>query len=301
MSYIQFAMEGLRHQLSQGAGGWSVEPGDRYAYYKLVDSVLPPATDKDGHEKDFFDGIDTSLHSLSSGFDAAGAKELARIESNVSQAAASAEKDPGSAAAPLLSVIDSLSRLENQVRSGDQKQGLLTRLREKERQARIALNLALNLSLQASLVSPPGSTAPPAPGQDPAGRDFPGQKFTVRVKLHNGSTHPVQLRSLFLEGQVNDSQAREHIPPLRPGQDYQTDFQVDLPANTPPTRPALHRNDPERDGVYTVDQPQYQTLPFPPPPFRVSAHYDVPELAARLGAPPQELRRSCLKFRRRCW
>ena len=41
MSYIQFAMEGLRHQLSQGAGGWSVEPGDRYTYYKLVDSVLP--------------------------------------------------------------------------------------------------------------------------------------------------------------------------------------------------------------------------------------------------------------------
>ena len=37
------------------------------------------------------------------------------------------------------------------------------RLREKESQARTALNLALNLSLQASLVSPPGSTTPPAP------------------------------------------------------------------------------------------------------------------------------------------
>ena len=66
MSYIQFAMEGLRHQLSQGAGGWSVEPGDRFTYYKLVDSVVPPATDKDGHEKDFFDGIDTSLPGLAS-------------------------------------------------------------------------------------------------------------------------------------------------------------------------------------------------------------------------------------------
>ena len=64
MSYIQFAMEGLRHQLSQGAGGWSVEPGDRFTYYKLLDSVVPPATDKDGHEKNFFDGIDTSLQGL---------------------------------------------------------------------------------------------------------------------------------------------------------------------------------------------------------------------------------------------
>src|SRR5262249_54246756 len=34
-SYIQFAMKGLKHQLSQGAGGWSVEPGDRFTFYKL--------------------------------------------------------------------------------------------------------------------------------------------------------------------------------------------------------------------------------------------------------------------------
>jgi len=134
--------------------------------------------------------------------------------------------------------------------------------------------------LQATLVSPQGSTTP-APGEDPLAAISPGQKFTVRVKLHNGSTHPVQLRSLFLEGQVTDSEARERIPPLEPGKDYQTDFQVVLPPNTPPTRPALHRNDPERDGVYTVNEPKYQTLPFPPPPFRVSLRYDVPDLALR--------------------
>jgi LmbE family N-acetylglucosaminyl deacetylase len=284
MSYIQFAMEGLRHQLSQGAGGWSVEPGDRYTYYKLVDSVLPSATDKDGHEKDFFDGIDTSLQSLSSGFDAAGTKELAKIQNNVEAAARAAETDPGSVATPLLSVIESLSNLENRVRAGDQKQDLLGRLREKKSQARIALNLALNLSLQASLVSPTASSAPLTPGEDPLAAISPGQKISVRVKLHNGSKHPVQLRSLFLEGQVNDSAAKEHVPPLRPGQDYETDFHLELPPNTSPTRPALHRNDPERDGVYTLDQLQYQTLPFPPPPFRVSAHYDVPDLDSRTRA-----------------
>jgi LmbE family N-acetylglucosaminyl deacetylase len=63
-SYIQFALDGLRHQLSQGAGGWSVEPGDRFTFYKLVDSVKPPTLDKNGHEQDFFDGIDTSLVGL---------------------------------------------------------------------------------------------------------------------------------------------------------------------------------------------------------------------------------------------
>jgi LmbE family N-acetylglucosaminyl deacetylase len=281
MSYVQFAMEGLRHQLSQGAGGWSVEPGDRFTYYKLLDSVVPPATDKDGHEKDFFDGINTSLQGLSSGFDAAGAKELAQIQNSLDQAAKSAEKDPGSAAAPLLSVIESLGRLENQAHKGGHNEELLFRLQEKSSQARMALNLALNLSLQVSLDSPGGSSRQPASGQDPLAAISPGQKFTVKVNLHNRSTHPLQLRSLFLEGQVDDSEAKQRIPPLQPGQDYQTDFQVQLPAGTPPTRPALHRNDPERDSVYIVDDPRYQTSPFPPPPFRVSVQYDLPNLASR--------------------
>ncbi|MGA8313549.1 MAG: PIG-L family deacetylase, partial [Terriglobales bacterium] len=229
MSYIQFAMEGLRHQLSQGAGGWSVEPGDRYTYYKLVDSVLPPTTDKAGHEKDFFDGIDTSLTGLSSGLNPAAATELAKIARNVTEAAKDAETDPGSAAAPLLSVIESLSNLENQVENGDRKQELLIRLREKEKQARAALNLALNLSVQASLVAPAGSGGQLQPGQDPLAAISPGQKFTVKVALHNGSEHPLQLRELSVEGQVKGSRSKDHLSLVQPGQNYQTDFQLELP------------------------------------------------------------------------
>ncbi|MGA9800033.1 MAG: PIG-L family deacetylase, partial [Terriglobales bacterium] len=135
MSYIQFAMEGLRHQLSQGAGGWSVEPGDRFTYYKLVDSVIPPATDNDGHEKDFFDGIDTSLGTLISPSDPPARKELAEVEANIAQAAKDAEKDPGSAAVPLSLVVESLGRLESRLR-GSNNQDQLARLQEKESQAR---------------------------------------------------------------------------------------------------------------------------------------------------------------------
>ena len=54
-SYIQFAMQGLRHQLSQGAGAWTVDPGDRFSFYKLVDSALPNY--KADKEQDFWDGI----------------------------------------------------------------------------------------------------------------------------------------------------------------------------------------------------------------------------------------------------
>jgi len=281
MSYIQFSMEGLRHQLSQGAGGWSVEPGDRYTHYKLEDSVLPRAADKDGHEKDFFDGIDTSLQGLASGFDPAGVRDLANMSSKVAEATKDVDKDPSSAAAPLLSVIETLSRLEDEPRNGGHKQDLLVRLQEKEQQARTALNLALNLSLQAVLVSPETSGGQAQPGYDPLAAISPGQKFTVRVKFHNGSAYSLQLRSLVLESQV-----KEHIPPVAAGQDYQTDFQLQLPETAVPTRPALHRNDPERDAIYSVDEPKYQTVAFPPSPFRVIVHFDVPELAARTRDDP---------------
>ncbi|HVR27616.1 MAG TPA: PIG-L family deacetylase, partial [Candidatus Polarisedimenticolia bacterium] len=40
-SYVQFAMQGLRHQLSQGSANWTVDPGDRFTFYKLADSVEP--------------------------------------------------------------------------------------------------------------------------------------------------------------------------------------------------------------------------------------------------------------------
>src|SRR3989442_13271853 len=39
-SYIPFAMKGLRHQLSQGSGSWTVEPGDGFTHYKLVASAV---------------------------------------------------------------------------------------------------------------------------------------------------------------------------------------------------------------------------------------------------------------------
>ena len=86
MSYVQFAVEGLRHQESQGLGGISVPKGDRFAFYKLVDSVVESPKDKDGHEQDFFDGIDTTL--VGAGVTAGGGRE----ESSV--AARRAQRDP---------------------------------------------------------------------------------------------------------------------------------------------------------------------------------------------------------------
>ncbi len=69
-SYVQFAIEGLRHQQSQALGGVSIPKGDRFAYYKLVDSVVESPKDKDGHEQDFFDG--DRYHAAGAGVEARG-------------------------------------------------------------------------------------------------------------------------------------------------------------------------------------------------------------------------------------
>src|SRR5712691_5895110 len=107
MSYVQFAInEGLRHQLSQGAGGWTVDPGDRFAFYKLADSVVESKKDKDGHEQDLFDGIDTSLPGLVSRLVAEEGKvpwlkpALEKIASEVQKATEAGTKNPIDAAEP---------------------------------------------------------------------------------------------------------------------------------------------------------------------------------------------------------
>src|ERR1700735_4990361 len=121
-SYVQFAMQGLRHQLSQGAANWNLDPGDRYTFYKLVDSVEPAKRDKDGHEKDFFDGIDTSLPGLAARLGTEESKvpqlrhELTEIAGKVAEASTYAKKDDGSAAAaPLLEVVAEVKQLAAEV------------------------------------------------------------------------------------------------------------------------------------------------------------------------------------------
>ncbi len=281
MSYVQFAMEGLRHQLSQGAGGWTVEPGDRFTYYKLVDSVLPPATDKDGYEKDFFDGINTSLPGLASRLGDEEKKVpqlragLVEIAGQLKQAAQSGT-DPNDTVRPLLAALDSLGHFvgQNNDLSASARQDLVARLQEKEEHIQAALNLALNASMEATAIIPGD-----IPNQQNSLAISPGQKFDVHAKFHNGSKHPLSIKDIILDG-ITPAAVKEPDRVLQPGSDYETNFQVQLPSNFPVTRPAVHRNDPERDSVYVVDEPQYATLPFPPPPFRVIAHYDVPDLAS---------------------
>ncbi len=122
-SYVKFAWKGLQHQLSQGAGGWTLSEGRRTSYYKLIDSALPGTRVSATHEKDFFDGIDTSLPSLSSrlGPDAKEVPwlriQLEEIAKAVEEASAAVEKNPQSSGKPLLRGLTLTSDIGRQTRS----------------------------------------------------------------------------------------------------------------------------------------------------------------------------------------
>ena len=297
MSYAQFALEGLRHQQSQGVGTFSIDPGPRYTFYKLVDSVVPPAVDKDGHEQDFFDGIDTSLPGLASRLGAEESKApwlrpaLTDVAKNVQDATQRSEKEPSDAAGPLLVALQNLDSLSSRVDgseiSSPLKKDLLEILGEKQQQLQTAANLAMGISVEATVAPQSGS---PTPKEDEALTIVsPGQKFLVRVKFHNGSKYKLVLDQIRLDApqkwarQVDE----EVVLVVGPGKDQYANFVVQIPANAADarfyTRPYWHRSDPETESINTIDDQRYLTLPFSPPPFHATVHYHTHRSALDLS------------------
>ena len=187
MSYSQFAIEGLRHQESQGLGDLKLPTGPRFAFYKLIDSVLPNAKDASGHEKDLFDGIDTSLPALPAKLGEEDKvpwlkPELAKLADHLKDSIGDLSDD----VEQFGSVVD---RIDQSNLSPDDKSALLQSVSIKQKQAEAALNLALGLAFDVT-VAPPGGPAAPVPPESEALTDVsPGQKFEVIAKLHNSSKY----------------------------------------------------------------------------------------------------------------
>jgi LmbE family N-acetylglucosaminyl deacetylase len=277
MSYAQFAIEGLKHQQSQGLGDISIPSGPRYAFYKLADSVLPKTTDEKGHEKDLFDGIDTNMDSLAT---ALAGPIASRIKEAVAQmdAAEKASADKAQIARSLLTALDALNGVGIGGKTSPDQQTAFAKIQDKEKQISKAIDLALNVDLKTTMISPSAD----GDHQDiPA--ISPGQKFSVKAVFHNGSPYPLKLDVLVLDGMVTEHGVaiddRSEQPPIAPDQNYEHTFNLVLPQNAS-TKPGYHRADPQRDSIFTVDQPQLATLPFAAiPPVIARAPYDVPELA----------------------
>jgi len=291
MSYVQFAMAGLRHQLSQGAANWTVDDGDRFTFYKLVDSVLPSTLGKNGHEQSFFDGIDTTWAGLASQAELekipalrSRLTEIAKLVADASRAAG--DSGESSAVDPLVRLVAKLDLVDGEIRAGNltpaAKLDLLTRIAEKQQQAETALNLALGVGLSADVSGNDGNKSGIPKETDALTAVSPGQEFMVGLTFHNGSKLPLTIDHIKLEVPAgwNTINGKTRPETLAPGKDLHADFRLRVPKDTPDTRPYWHRDDPDTESLNHIDNEKYATLPFPPPALRARVEYAAGEAGA---------------------
>jgi LmbE family N-acetylglucosaminyl deacetylase len=270
MSYAQFAMEGLRHQMSQGAGGWTLPSGPHYSFYKLIESTLPQnaEADKGKHESGFFDGIDTTITGLAAsiGTEEADAPFLkpALIELQGKIAKVVHASGP-TMVSPLLEGWGIVGKLISQINgsklSAAAREDLLPVLRTKQAQLEEAANLATGVNLVAVTA---GLAAPSPTGATTA---VPGHNLEVNVTFSSALKSDLRGIALDLPSGWKESE-------LRHGANSAT-FRVMVPENAQLSRPYWHRNNPYVETRNTIDEPQYATLPFAPPQIKAHATYSI--------------------------
>ncbi len=290
-TYVQFAWKGLKHQLSQGAGAWTLPEGRRTSYYKLIDSVLPNPPAAGTHEKDFFDGVDTSLPGLAArlGSDQAKAPwlrpQLEALAKAVDDATA-AQTNPQAAAKPLLHGLNLTRALIGKVGQSElsaaEKADLLASLHSKAEQFEKAANLALGIDLGVGPGTPDGrpmaEAFPTASGDVLAAVITAGKSFLLLAKLHNSGALPLDLKQLTLDVPAGwkSELFMDRVPKrIAPGDGCALTFRVTPPADAQLTKAYFHRDNPETDAIYKIDTPEYVTLALPPPPVQAHAIYSV--------------------------
>ncbi len=285
MSYVQFAMQGLKHQLSQGAGAWSAPPGPHVSYYRLVDSTLPPLL-AGAHEKDFFDGIDTTIAGLAWRLGDQEKKVpflqlgLRELQSYVNQATALTNSDPRKAAGPLLAGFAEakhlISEIESSTLSTSAKNELLTELETKRDQFEKAANLALGMTMTAIVDGPP-------PTRD-GFMAVRGGSFTLTVNVSKPSP-AIKVPTIQLD--VPHGWSARRITPVSATNDVVTaQFLVTVASDAPYTRPCEHRKG-ILEPVFEVDNDACAVLPLPPPIARAVADYTVQRPRTLEGVGPE--------------
>jgi LmbE family N-acetylglucosaminyl deacetylase len=283
-SYIEFAMQGLKHQLSQGAGMWSVSPGPHHSYYKLIDTALPNYSPQ--HEQDYFDGIDTSLPALADRLGSEQSKVpflkpgLQELAKDVDDAAEAAKKSQEAAAVPLLAALKKTNEVIEQVRSSSlseiTKADLLTDLETKRKQFADGANIALNITLTAN-ASLPGLDQVKDPHRQEMLTAVPGESFTVSA-IFAGPLKNTEI--IAPPGWSITSTGR-----LETGRGSSTQYTVTVPADAQYTKQYFYRSNVETDSIYQISDPKYVTLPLTPPPLRARATYTWQGYAGAIEAP----------------
>ena len=277
MNFQQFAMQGLKHQISQGAGQWNLSPGKRFTRYKLIDSVLPNTLDAKGHERDFFDGVDTSIGGLVKrlGPEAHRSEALAvmfhDLQTSLDEAAGLAEKDPKGAAKSLADADAILTKLIDEIGhagiSNVAQNDVMAHL-PSHAEIEHAINLAEGVSLEAKL----DATAAPS-----SELIVPGQQFAVSVKLHAPEGAHILRASIAAPEDWSVRETDNEKSPL------ERHFSVKVAVSAQYTKPYFHRDNPDVDPIYKIDNPADLGLPLTPRPVRAEIEYELNGVKSRVS------------------
>lgn len=281
-SYVQISREGLGFQKSQNGGPNIPKAGAlNSAYHRYASTVNVPEK-----EKDFFDGIDTSLVGLAKAGDPAFVVEgLKKINASVEQALARFNGAAPERCAPALAqgmkdTIALIAAVEKGTLAEDAKYDLLHELQVKRAQFNNALAESLGLSVAATV----------APEHEPNARmaqflgdpetfrmAIPGQTFGVKVHTVNQSAAAAKLEKVTVASTRelwNVSGAGAAQQDMR--------FTVKVPENAPFTRPYFTRPDIEQS-YYDIREPEYLNLPLAPYPLSAWSEWTFDGAPIRIG------------------
>jgi len=145
------------------------------------------------------------------------------------------------------------------------KNDLIAELDTKEDQFEKAANLAAGVQLQVVADVAAGKSA------DNAFMAVPGQSFNITARFSSRSPLEVVKIELDLPSGWKAEEISD-VKGLGRSKNVAT-FRVTVSKDARYTRPYWHRDDPERDAINSIDNPQDVTLPFSPPPVRAHAIY----------------------------
>ena len=310
-SYVQISREGLGYQKSQNGGPNIPKAGQvSTGYHRFASTIAAPDKQSD-KEKDFFDGIDTSLMGLATlakgGDTAFLTASLRKISAAVEDAtarfsAAAPERSAAALADGMKETIALIGAVSKSGLSADAKYDLLHELNIKRAQFNNALAEALGLSVTATV----------APDQEPNARmaqfmgdpetfriAIPDQTFGVKVHAVNQSTAAVSLRKLSVESMDGPAWTvtAGAMPPaadlsdaLAGARPVDVKFTVRVPENAAFTRPYFTRPDIEQS-YYDLRNEDYLSQPLAPYPLAAWADWSYEGAPVRVGQFVQTVKR----------
>ncbi len=280
-SFTNVARTGLSLQRSQTAGRLTRTFGSTPLYYRRVNG-------SDAHERDFFDGLETSLsaaYQLLGGDEPDGASAQLRLIAEEANAALHAFRftDPA-AAAP--AVARGLAATRD-ARRATANEAVAFLLQVKERQFEAALAATLGLELNA-VAEPPGTTPPSGPYAEfapPATLRAmtSGASLDIAATLVNQSETDVTVDDLSLSGAAGNQRIPIASAPL-PSRRYGGRVTVTIPADTPVTRPYFSRRG-IADSRYVLRQGSQPGSAWDPPAITAIARYRFNGVPSSLSAP----------------